>query len=150
MKTDIFNRNFKNGFTIIELLVVVAIATLILSFVFVSVREAKARSRDARREQDIKQLQNSLGIYHINRRQFPVCSLGAINSSSDCLSLAIFADNVANVLSLDPLGGGTGECLAAGVFVYCYESNGNDYTLHYNLETNSIPGKSTGWQKIGP
>lgn len=138
------------GFTLVELLVVVAIAAFILSFVFVSLRDAKARGRDARREEDIKQLQNSLNIYHVNRRQFPACELGAINGADDCLSQAFFGDGVVNALPVDPLGGGTGECMLGGVFVYCYESNGGEYTLHYNLETDSIPGKLFGWQEVGP
>ncbi len=140
----------KRGFTLIELLVVVAIAAFILSFVFVSVRDAKAKSRDVRREQDIKQLQSALGIYNINSRQFPICARSAINGASDCLSAALLGSGAVNVLPTDPLGGGTGECLAGGVFVYCYESDGGNYTLHHNLETNSIPGKSAGWQQTKP
>src|SRR3989344_839722 len=134
------NKKFsiQSGFTIIELLVVVAIAAFILSIVSVSFRDAKTRGRDARREEDLKQIQNSLNIYQVNRRQFPVCPLTVINGSSDCVSQAILGDNVANSLSTDPLHGGVGVCSAEGSYVYCYESDGSDYTLHYNLETNTI------------
>ena len=150
MMTKNKNKN-KNGFTIIELLVVLAIAVLILSIVFVSVRSAKAKGRDARREEDIKQLQNALNIYNVNSRVFPACALGVITGESDCLSLALKSDNIVGSVSTDPLGGGTGVCLDAASHVYCYESaNGLTYTLRYNLETDTIPGKSSGWQQVNP
>jgi len=145
------NKPAKYGFTIVELLVVVAIATFILSVVFVFLRDAKTRGRDARREEDIKQLQNALSIYNINRRQFPVCALDAINGSDDCLSQALLADESITAVPPDPLGGSAGTCLGAGSHVYCYESaDGFDYTLHYNLETDSVAGKSAGWQSVRP
>lgn len=143
-------REINNGFTLIELLVVIAIAAFLLSMVVVSFREAKFRGRDARREEDIKQIQNVLNIYHINRRQFPTCLLTVINGTSDCVSQAILGDGVANALATDPLHGGTGTCLAGGSYVYCYESGGSDYILRYNLETDTIPGKSAGWQEVKP
>ncbi|MBI5787114.1 MAG: type II secretion system protein [Candidatus Niyogibacteria bacterium] len=139
------------GFTIIELLVVLAIATFLLSIVFVSVREARAKGRDARREEDMKQLQNALNIYHVNSRSFPTCSLGVITGINDCLSQALRSDDTVGSVSTDPLGGGTGTCLDAASHVYCYESaDGSAYTMHYSLETDSIPGKSSGWQQVNP
>ncbi len=145
------NKLTKRGFTVIELLVVIAMASFILSLVFVFFSDAKVRGRDARREEDVKQLQHALDLYNINRRQFPVCVLGAITGSSDCLSQALLGDNVINAVASDPLGGGTGTCLAQNSHVYCYESsNGSDYVLHYNLETDTIPGKSSGWQQVRP
>ena len=58
---------------------------------------------------------------------------------------------VSSSLAVDPLGGGSGVCLAAGSYVYCYESDSPEaYTLHYYLETDSILGKSPGWQEASP
>ncbi|OGZ29139.1 MAG: hypothetical protein A2931_04455 [Candidatus Niyogibacteria bacterium RIFCSPLOWO2_01_FULL_45_48] len=145
------NKPAKYGFTIVELLVVIAIAAFILSAVFVFLRDAKTRGRDARREEEIKQLQNALNVYNVNRRQFPVCALNVINSSDDCLSQALLADEATAAVPQDPLGGYAGTCLGAGSHVYCYESaDGSDYTLYYNLETDSVSGKSAGWQSVRP
>ena len=147
----IFNFKFLNkGFTLVEVLVVVAIAAFILSIASVSFREAKARGRDARREGDIKQIQNTIDVYHVNRRQFPACSLAVINGSSDCLTQAILGDGITNFLATDPLHGGSGTCSALGSYVYCYESDGSSYTLYYNLETDTIIGKSAGWHQAKP
>ena len=128
-----------------------AIATFLFSIVFVSVRDARAKGRDARREEDMKQLQNALNIYNVNSRVFPACALGVITGTSDCMSLALKSDGTVGSVSTDPLGGGTGICLDQASHVYCYESaDGLTYTLHYNLETDSIPGKQSGWQQANP
>jgi prepilin-type N-terminal cleavage/methylation domain-containing protein len=144
-------RNFRAGFTIVELLVVLAIAGFILSIIFVSITGARARGRDARRAEDIKQIQNMLDIYHVNRRQYPVCAVGVINGSSDCLSQALIGEGIINSVAVDPLNGGNGTCLDGGSHIYCYESDNPEvYTLHYNLETDSILGRLPGWQEISP
>lgn len=153
-KFSTFNikHSIKSGFTTAELLVVLAIAVFILSIVFISFRDARANSRDARREEDIKQLQNALDIYHVNSRRFPICELSVINGSSDCLSQALKAEDTVGAVSTDPLGAGSGICLDAASHVYCYESapDGSIYTLRYNLETESIPGKVAGWREARP
>lgn len=136
----------------VELIVVLAIAVFILSIAFISFRGTRMNSRDARREEDIKQLQNALDIYHVNSRRFPICELGVINGSSDCLSAELRADDTVGAVSTDPLGGSSDACLEPTSHVYCYESasDGSVYTLHYNLETESIPGKASGWREARP
>lgn len=152
------NQNFpktKNGFTLLEMLVVTALAAMILSFVFVSVRSAKQKSRDSRREADIKQLQSILSIYVTNRGFYPACPAEVvINGASDCLSSVLILSDAsqANKISTDPLGASAGACGAVDSYVYCYQSTNNatSYTIRYALETNSISGKSAGWQSATP
>ncbi len=144
-----------SGFTLLEMLVVTALAAMILSFVFVSIRSAKQKSRDTRREADVKQLQSILSIYVTNRGLYPVCATETIiNGASDCFSsLLILSDAVqSNKLSTDPLASATGVCGAAGSYVYCYQSinNATSYIIRYSLETDSISGKSAGWQNVSP
>ena len=143
----------RKGFTLIELLVVLAVIGLLASISVVSLSQANTNSRDARREMDIKELRRSLAIYETSRNRYPICSGEVqINGTSDCLSVAIIADGVTNVLPKDPRHGiGGGSCGDNGTFYYCYtSSNGSSYTIRYSLETNSILGKSQGWQTINP
>ena len=145
------------GFTIIELLVVMVIIGMIFSVIFVSLQGSRAKGRDARREQDIKQIQAALELYSVANRQFPDCGANTvvIGSPGDgCLSTALISAGAISGLPTDPLGrftgSGTGCGTDAGQFTYCYTSlNGaTAYRLDYHLETNSIPGKAQGWQSL--
>ncbi len=142
----------KRGFTLIELLVVVAVIAMILSFIFVSTQTAKTKNRDARREEDAKQIQNALDIYVTNARRYPVCAQETvIDGAGDCLSQVLVTAGAISGVPIDPLGHGTGSCGVSGSFVYCYQSaDGFSYVLRYALETDTIPGKSAGWQTLSP
>lgn len=145
----------KKGFTIIELLVVSAIISLLVSVVFASITGARARSRDSRREADIKEIQNALDLYAVNNREFPICAGDVVlNGNADCLSSQLLAAGAISQVPIDPLGranGAPSDCGAsAGVYIYCYTSDGVSYTLRHHLETNSIHNKVAGWQSVGP
>lgn len=142
----------KRGFTLIELLVVVAVIAMIISFIFVATQTAKTKNRDARREEDIKQIQNALDIYVTNARRYPICPQETvIEGAADCLSQVLITAGAISGVPTDPLGRDQGVCGQASSFVYCYQSaDGFSYTLRYALETNTIPGKSAGWQAVNP
>ena len=53
------NKIKKNGFTLIELLVVVSIIGVLATVVLSSLSDARARSRDARRKADLKNIQSA-------------------------------------------------------------------------------------------
>lgn len=142
------------GFTLVELLVVIAVFAMLISLVIVSTGQSKEKARDARRESDVKQIQVALGLYNSGLGRFPACaSEVVIDGSADCMSSALRGEgSVSGAVVVDPLGGSSGTCGNASSFVYCYQSlnNGESYRLRYNLEGNSIFGKSAGWQEVGP
>ncbi len=57
-------KSIKKGFTLVELLVVVAIIGLLAGIAVVSVNSVRIKARDARRIADIKQIQNALELYN--------------------------------------------------------------------------------------
>ena len=61
----------QQGFTLIEMLVVVAIIGLLSSVVVIGLKGARERSRDARRIADVSEIQNSLEIAYTSASGYP-------------------------------------------------------------------------------
>jgi len=61
----------KRGFTLIELLVVIAIIGILSSVVLASLNTARAKSRDAKVESDMHQLQVALQLYYDQTGHMP-------------------------------------------------------------------------------
>jgi prepilin-type N-terminal cleavage/methylation domain-containing protein len=56
----------KNGFTLLELLVVIGIVGVLLSLVTVGFSKAQTQGRNTRRRQDLAAIQNALEQYYAN------------------------------------------------------------------------------------
>jgi prepilin-type N-terminal cleavage/methylation domain-containing protein len=68
--------NNKSGFTLVELMVVVAIIGILASVVLVSLGSARGKTLDSRRISDIKEIQISLEEYLNDRGQLPNIGIG--------------------------------------------------------------------------
>jgi prepilin-type N-terminal cleavage/methylation domain len=66
-----FFRSRNQSFTLIELLIVVAIIGILAALIIVSVTTAAARSRDASRAEQFKEIQNALSEYYIQNGSYP-------------------------------------------------------------------------------
>ncbi|MEK7462670.1 MAG: type II secretion system protein [Patescibacteria group bacterium] len=69
--------NRKSGFTLIELIVVVAIISTIMSIVVALVGDAKAKARDTKRRADLNQIQVALELHRNEYGTFNVIGGGA-------------------------------------------------------------------------
>jgi len=77
----------KNGFTLIELLVVVAIIGMLSSVVLASLNTARGNARDARRQQDLKQIQVALELYYNVNNAYPgevACDTSKGSGTGNC------------------------------------------------------------------
>ncbi len=61
----------KKGFTLIEILVVVAIIGLLASVILIGLGSFRARGRDARRIADLREIQNGLELYYTRYQLYP-------------------------------------------------------------------------------
>jgi len=95
----------KLGFTLIELLVVIAIIGFLASLVLVALANARARSRDAKRIGDIKQLVSGLELYYTNCGSYPATA-AAITLGS---TYSLYNGTVANC------GNNTGSATNGGI-----------------------------------
>jgi len=129
----------KQGFTLIELLVVIAIIGLLSTLSIVALNQARARSRDARRIADIKQIQTALEMYYNDNNAYPATAIagGMIGSSSNPYMTIIPA-------APTPPDNTTGDDCTATTNTYAYTgttfngvTNGS-YTINYCL------GNATG------
>ena len=79
------------GFTLIELLVVISIIGLLSTLAVVALGSARAKSRDARRVSDVKQIQTALELYRdsTTAQTYPAApagNLGEASSGAFCLN----------------------------------------------------------------
>jgi len=70
-KSKVKGQMSKKGFTLIEILVVVAIIGLLASIILVGLGSFRARGRDARRIADLREVQNALELYFTKYGYYP-------------------------------------------------------------------------------
>lgn len=126
----------KRGFTIIELLIVIAIIAMLSSIVLVVLTSMQAQSRDARRMEDVREIQKALNLYYIDSNRFPQAATEVALVGDDAISTALVNSGAVSVVPRDPV---TPE------FDYFYiATTSARYTIRFCLETDSIPGYTEG------
>lgn len=130
-----FSLNTKSGagFTILELLVVVAIIGIISALGLALLSDTRARSRDARRLSDIHEIEKALHLYYSDHSSFPISVIATTidGSVTDGLSQTLEAGGYISDTPSDP---------RTGTYDYTYETNdvGTDFTLSFCLETDTV------------
>lgn len=95
------------GFTLIELLVVVAIIGILATVVVASLTVAREKSRDARRQSDMREMRTALQSFYADNGRYPSSADGACTSdvsfeSSNCLDAALVDGGYIQALPSDP------------------------------------------------
>jgi prepilin-type N-terminal cleavage/methylation domain-containing protein len=84
------------GFTLVELLVVISIIGLLSTMATMAISNARLKSRDARRIGDVKQIQNALELYFNDHNSYPYGTIGGVVQDTGYLG-----DDSHRVLSSD-------------------------------------------------
>jgi len=135
-------RNNKSGFTLIEMLVVIAIIAILSGVVIVGVNGFQSRARDTRSIADIKNIQNYLELYFNSCGRYPggpSCAAGDPASWSDL------------VTAMSPLMGASKFPQSQTVNSYCYgvTSDGLNYVIGSVLENgNSVTKENVDLTKF--
>lgn len=98
----------RKGFTLIELLVVIAIIGLLSSVVLASLSSAREKSRDARRMNDLRQIQRAMEFYYDDNGHYPREGDGANGIIGEGAGLDTMLAPYLSAIPRDPLGPGSG------------------------------------------
>jgi prepilin-type N-terminal cleavage/methylation domain-containing protein len=107
------------GFTLVEILIVIAIIGLLSAVVFASLSEARAKSRDNARVSDLKQIELALALYREANGDYP--DTGNLGNTDGTGLIPAFLPR----LPVDPRDGSA----------YIYTSGSSGYSLITILET---------------
>lgn len=138
----------QNGFTLVELLVVILIISILSGLILGVLNPAgiRAKSRDAQRTSDLKKIQTALELYFADNRGYPISSSNnwiLINGTSDDLSSALLSGGYLTNIPTDPAdppGTETSPCSGpVDSYRYNYKSNGAYYfiTSYVEVETSN-------------
>lgn len=132
----------KKAFTLIELLVVIAIIGVLATISIIALQNARAKSRDAKRAGDMKQIQTALELFFNDKNRYPTAeefALGSIFSTS-----TYGTSTYMQIIPSAPTPS-DGSCTSGQNSVYYQQTeNGNSYTISFCL------GNTTGTLTAGP
>ena len=140
-----------SGFTLVELLVVMAIISILAVISLANFRTSQIKARDAERKNDLRQIANALEAYMSDHATYPAVSSGKIKSCSsastcspstvvDCewgttprefcdTNNTVYMKEIPDDVIANP----------PGQPHYCYWSDGKSFKLYAKLENSNDP-----------
>lgn len=113
----------KKGFTLVELLIVMAIIGLLASIVLISLNIAKKKANDAKRLSDLKQIQIALEMYNDENGSYPNQNCSSTDSGWN--NLATDLQGYITELPTDPVNNST--------YRYWYDGGGDNDNGVYGM-----------------
>src|SRR5690348_7093470 len=83
---------FQKGFTLVELLIVIAIIGILSTLLMTNFIGVRQRARDAQRKADVRQIQSALELYRADNGSYPAAA-GSNGLSTTCPTPQPFTNN---------------------------------------------------------
>jgi prepilin-type N-terminal cleavage/methylation domain-containing protein len=138
----------RKGFTLIELMVVIAVIGILAAVALISLTGVQRSARDATRKSNVSDYATALARYYQDNQAYPVSasdSIGGPPTAPSPAGTGIFSAAGALVSAkymptalADPLGGGNCKASGAGASINCqysYTGASNGFTIWSVLET---------------
>ncbi|MBI4449428.1 prepilin-type N-terminal cleavage/methylation domain-containing protein [Candidatus Uhrbacteria bacterium] len=149
MNTSTFKRT---GFTLVELLIVIAIIGLLSTLAVTGVTVTRSKARDAKRSADIAQIQKAMALYATSQSRYPIAATELCLTGTDAVSADLVAKDVMKIVPGDPTAKTTLPAAAGGgAHCYTYQSAaGTTYAMRYYQERASDRGPAGATITVGP
>ena len=137
------NSGKQSGFTLIELLVVIAIIGLLATLSVLALNNARAKSRDAKRLADVKQIQTSLELYFNSTGHYPTVeefNTGKIEHYSSTVGTTTYMVEIPSAPT--PADGSCSN--SDNNYTYIPNAEGSDYDLNFCVAKSPISSLPDG------
>lgn len=145
----------KKGFTIAELLIVIAIIGILTSVIMASLNTSKARSEDTARISELNQIDKALALYFADHNAYPVASMAYLTPREEVEDSVFVSTAFAGAVPIDG-DDGTLTAIETALYPrylptlprakggkkYYYEGDGTRYCLGVELSAVSTPTNS--------
>ena len=134
--------SFSAGFTILEILIVIAVFGLLATFGALSLNSARARARDAQRVSDVSVLRNALSEYWLQNSRYPASA--SVNLGQPGTKTAVFGSS-GFTEQVDPASVTYLPRVPTGPTVneyYRYHGGVNGYSIRFQTESDTMLGKA--------
>jgi len=108
----------KKGFTLVELLIVIAIIGVLSTIAFVSLNRARSKARDAKRIADVRQLQSALELFYNDQTEpeYPMVT------ATRTIDSTVLSSTYVATLPTAPTPGDSSTCISGTNNDYRYTS----------------------------
>lgn len=150
MRESIFRiQSADSGFTLVELLVVVAILGILTSVVLVSLGTANTRGKDGAIQANLDSLRTQAQLYYNENGSYSLNGTGIPASSSCTAANSVFVDSkiTQQIIATDSVNGGARSVacnVAAGGAAYAvYAELASTAGAYFCVDSNGIGGRTT-------